>query len=468
MTQDKIVKITLTCILIAFFALLVFNGFAPYGRKVSYRYSLQRDPDIISELTGLKPFSEIGQGEGAQYRVSYARVESDETVFKLKVPASHYKKAQVKINFSSDEEMKLGVRNFSDAIYNFLPVFNPILESLKWTKVTDEKESLYQKEADYSAVDEFYTSPPESSRLEPKIATYERSFQPSVDYGDDAGTTEIKNSLRGTHNFYVYVKDGNLGVSLEKQDLDWIEGEDVLKISVYKNEKKVYQDSIGDGKQLSDDSAEIQSRSVELTGLEPGVYKVELSCDNDVLIRKIVVNKRLVVFKSLFLVDNKLIYPAAEQLGQTVFTNSTKVSFSTWHEPSLQEIKVNDYLVKLDRLVAEKKITLNRELSEIYTEKSDLLISGNSYFSISKESFFDPERYSTVLFDGTNFPPNAEYLITSYKSPQKLGENYESNLEFEISAANYKDGIVEFKIVAPGLYKKQKFIIINSIEVSLE
>jgi len=468
MADEKIVKYILSFLLVAFFAALVFNGFAPYGRKINYRYSLQQDPDVISELTNLKPFAEIGETQNGQYQIKYFRIENDETDFKLKVPASHYKKAKVKINFASDEEMKLGVKNFSDGTYETRPVFDPLLEKLRWTKITDEKGTLYQKKANYASIDEFLASPPESSRLEPKIATYEKSFAPSVDYGDDAGTMEIKNSLRGAHTFYVYVKSSDLGITLEKQDLNWLEGEDVLKVSASYGEKKVYQDTIPDGGQSEGEPSEIQSRSISLTGLAPGVYKVELDCSNDVLIKKIVVNKKLVVFKSLFLADNKLIYPTAEQISQSVFTNSTKVSFATWHEPSLQEIKVNDYLVKLDRLVGEKKVALNRDLSEIYTEKSDLLISGDSYFSLSRESFFDPEKYSTVAFDGVNFPPNVEYLLSSYKPPQKIGNNYQSVLEFEISAANYKDGIVEFKIITPGLYRKQKFIIINSIEVDLE
>ncbi|MBU0467124.1 MAG: hypothetical protein KKD94_04005, partial [Nanoarchaeota archaeon] len=93
----------------------------------------------------------------------------------------------------------------------------------------------------YDSVDRVYRINPELEllgleelKLQDGVIVAAEDFEPIANYVEDYSKEEtvIDLSLRGGHVFYVYAED-YLDIEFKKQDLNWYEGSDELRIVLY-------------------------------------------------------------------------------------------------------------------------------------------------------------------------------------------------------------------------------------------
>ena len=219
----------------------------------------------------------------------------------------------------------------------------------------------------------------------------------------------IQTAIRGKHEFYAYL-NGYLYFEVEKRDLNWYDGEDELKIKLYKDEDLL------DTAIIEDDGITIKNQNfsrrqegiLTYENLEEGVYRIELDNNDDMIITKIKTNAAKMVSPRIFLADNEAYDLRNKNITIHAYLHDSVLHIVTYHKEGLQKVRVNNQEFNFD--IQDKGITLNftHGFNFINLEKGDVILSGNkgSFFSFDEESYFHP-----ILFYETNNPKEADYII---------------------------------------------------------
>jgi hypothetical protein len=452
---------------------LLLRNSAPFGVKNTYSLT-----DNGSTLFGLTPKEryKVDQHEG----IRIFRQVDDFIYFVTSMPF-HFDNAKVKItyiNSGPEQELHLGYKDQVGYHYFTKVIHTGFINALTWS-FTGSNTLLYQREKVYGSLNAFINNTPKdgiigiynlnSHVLSPYVTLTD--YQPKKDF------TIIDTPLRGSHTLYVYLNNEAFNMSFYKQDLNWYGGEDSMSIKVYKDDEEVMTiNAMDDG--VTDDSKQlspIQKIEVKNPGPdlpESGVYKVVVLAPGDTIIRRIETNLHKIVFAdSVFPVENKEVYGQliSNTKPVTLFTNALYLTANTYHERTLQEISVDGKSLKRDKVQKEKTATPSASgLTEITIPKSDVVLKGFlGYFAFSEESFFNPMKYLLYPIKNENDIKLVDYILTDYKKPQKNGDWYTAEVEFDLKNAVVDKNKLSWIIRAPGLKKNNREIVIKNIEVEM-
>ena len=218
-----------------------------------------------------------------------------------------------------------------------------------------------------------------------------------------------------------------------------------------------------------------QVGSLKVKGLQEGTYRLEITNNGDVLIKKISINQNKIVTNHLFLADNELYKTKAKPVK--LFTKGNKpIIFKTLHKEGIQEIKVNDDILKIeeqDREFNYKFKTSDNVFKEVVTEKNDIIIKSTNFFSFSEESYFEPLKYNIVPLTHDNewLENNVDFILTTYKLPKKEDNNWVLGATEFYSGDLYKNNNkINMAINIPHLLKessKNELVSIDWIKVTI-
>lgn len=239
---------------------------------------------------------------------------------------------------------------------------------------------------------------------------------------------DLNVALRGSHTLYTYLGKGeDLNFTLTKRDKNWYEGKDELQITVSGPDKqilleKIIPDDGIDQNFMGQKEKEGLEQTIQLFLQSPGkgVYKIELSCENeeiDLVIKRIkTTQSKLVILERIFNEKPHTIYFEPEL--------ETTLRFFTWHDYSLQNITIEgtDFIktVKIDDVNREFDITVGKVDSiKISIDKGDVLIyfPNSQYFSFSEKSWFYPELIHPLKEDMSWIKSNEITFVVSKKFP---------------------------------------------------
>lgn len=247
---------------------------------------------------------------------------------------------------------------------------------------------------------------------------------------EEKGSLLINTVLRGEHTFWTYVSNGLLELAVTKQDLNWYEGPDELKIGVYSLSERLEGSTIipDDGDESdSHQRGTLQSESLRIHDLEQGAYRIELKGWHDLLINGIEINQeKLVVDKKLYLGEINVVYFEGRLIVNPVSLygrnfRGDELKFRTWHNAGLQRVTIRDRSfyteVNVNKLETEFNTTLEVGSYQLIVLKQDILIESNGYYSFTPNSFFLPKRCEVVdlEYDLSWVRENADYMIIDYK-----------------------------------------------------
>jgi len=223
--------------------------------------------------------------------------------------------------------------------------------------------------------------------------------------------TEINTSLRGTHEFYVYLNN-TLNLTIWKKDMNNYDGKDEVSVELWSmnGTKKLYQDIIpDDGIAIKSENKTTPVIKNIFWEVNPSIYQLRLnfivdkSKITDYYTTKIHINTNRIVTKGTLL-------PLAE--NTELYTNAnynSKISFKYWQGNKYQNIGVSG---EDNQTLALLKKDLSKTISYTISGKNILnfpkayvWIYSNLYFTPNKSSYFEP-----YLLD---FKHNAEpnYLV---------------------------------------------------------
>jgi hypothetical protein len=311
-------------------------------------------------------------------------------------------------------------------------------------------------------------------------------LKPYVDTIDHAGSNELRINvaLRGSHAFYTYLDDGALALSITKQDLNWHNGIDELKVEVYSDKDELIGNGTiqDDGDQnISNTMGMIQKADFSFSNLKTGVYRIELIAGGDLLIREIYIDKsKLVTEGTLFLVGNNPAYFKDRNVTpvEVYFMNprNSTMKFQTWHGQGLQNITVkvgNEKVVTINETQTISNLSLgpSNDLDTLISEKGDVIIESRDYFSFTKDSYFTPKRFKIVDIkpDLVWLKDNVDYVILEYNFAE--GSDWKwGNASWDLDNLYIIDNTLGFSLNAPHLNTeefKNYTIPIDRIEIEV-
>ncbi len=281
--------------------------------------------------------------------------------------------------------------------------------------------------------------------------------------------------MRGSFQFYTYIKNEELDFNFELIDLNQNTKEDRVDINLY------YQDKLITAKTLEDDGVEDDSGEVsdlrqlrlKLADLPEGVYKIECRANDDILTKKISTQQSKLSFLGnlwFYFSDPK------EKIQETVlYTDSREISAKTESPANLQNIKINAGEISQEFKLPEtyKKFSHKIETAttaKVYFNPNNIFINGDGVFSFKKDSLLNPTF--TRITPRTDLDKQGiDYVLANYTPPRAEEKWKKAKINFDLSRAYQEDGKYNFIISIPGMdYEegKKSGVKIDKIRVNLQ
>jgi len=210
---------------------------------------------------------------------------------------------------------------------------------------------------------------------------------------------ELTFSLRGTHEFLVYLKDvANFYV--EKTDYNNYKGGDNVKMylsDINSNEELCDVVIPDDGNESNDGQKNVVNSVLDCNNLQPRVYLLTIAgvpnidnVDNDFVISKLSVNSNKIVIKDKIVNTKKIDLYANNN-------SDTKLNYYYWQENKDQNIIIDDLDTKKSHTIYLTKDDIKKNISDnltksaksIHLGKGSLSVSGSN-FAIKSSDWFNP------------------------------------------------------------------------------
>jgi len=442
----RIIKILIILIPLVILSYLLYAHIFS-EREFNYFYDIGGEGD--NYLTPLQRISEKFE-DGENYRnLTQNLVYFNSPI----VPGSKNVKVEVKFSDSFNEAsiFYVGAKDKEVWHYDFKPIYNPSLSNNSdfihyygVYKTSDKLDNL-KREQILEGTNFVIASDNELLMKERKEVNFSREI------------STINTTLRGGHIFYTYL-ESEINLSVKKQDLNWYNGSDELFVNVYDSSGNLF------GNFSINDDGIIDSRrgnSIIMVGnfykegFNTGVYRIEF-VDFDGLIREIKINSnKIVAYDRVYLADSDIFFKGLERNTRiyTEFFRSSGISFKTWHQDYLQNVKVNDRKYSVNQINNETLVEVRSGEYYIYIEKNDLIINAPAYFAFSKENYFEPfeNRIVKLKNDKEWILENIDYLIVDYNKPEREDGWFIGRAEFNIDETYYKDNKLSLVFNSPQL-----------------
>jgi hypothetical protein len=372
-----------------------------------------------------------------------------------------------KDNFpKKDGRFELGAKDQEDWHYLYKKLYNPAIDLTNYSY----KGKVYRLNTNLPLVDET------GLRNLNDITIASDEFTPVPNEVDDYSKTEtvIGETLRGKHVFYVYASQ-DLKIEVEKQDINWYEGSDELFITLWDSDGVLV-----DMTQIGDDGitdanktlGQKQSATLQVTGLNEGAYRLELS-DFDGLITQIKINSNKIVTDKVFLAGNA-IYGVETKESKLFFDYNKNVNFKlmTAHAAGFQKILINKdgnvepYNYDVEDVPVYKEFEAGDY--EVTFPKNDITVESPEYFAFTRDGYFRPWKQKVIPTNSLRWlMESADYLISDYTPPMKDGDWLIASASFDIEKDKLfitEDGKLSMVFNVPHLAKNETKDYVISID----
>jgi hypothetical protein len=293
-------------------------------------------------------------------------------------------------------------------------------------------------------------------------------------------TIEINKSMRGSHEIYTYIGQGeDLNFIFTIQDINRHAGADFLKITVYDSKgEKVNEVSAPDDGEAKATGRVFPERRHQLLmeNIPFGIYRLVINIpDDDIFIKKIETFQHLVMFKkNIYLTDNeeyKIILGDKSFTPTTIYTNGSVVKARTAHENGLQTLRVGYRNLNIDEKHVLKEIETTNEITSIVSPKNDIYIQSNGFFAFSKDQLFDPNFSLVMDLDKIKDVEEYDYIFADYPQAQLVDGWLVAETSVEVPYLYFnenKDKVVNFIFSLPGLPENNRVLKIKEMTIHFE
>ncbi|MBI2415378.1 MAG: hypothetical protein HYV33_01810 [Candidatus Kerfeldbacteria bacterium] len=456
---------------------IAYIGWRYYGMNGEFRaaYYFDTTANVISQFTPRgRALDREQNAENGEY---YQRLIGEPVYFSINLPSA-YPQADVTLEYQNPHQpvVQLGLRLSDDDTvwaFDFKPLENKFIDNSTWERLEDDQYIVLQRTPTYTSVTDFLTHPPVNAGVGTFLTTIEFPFV-DLDYHAQPGSTVIDQPLRGAHTMMVYVQDEPLQVGWTYRDINFAAGPDPLTVAVRHLGEDIwlntYQEDGDEG--ITGTASPVRSDELTLTDLPEGVYEVSFSGSDDIFFTEIVTSQHRVVFKNKLhlagAAEYTTVLPDIVTTPATVYTRSNYVTMNAKHPGGLGEVQFYDgplVVAKANSLYLWRNPIAGFETT-VAVPHNDMELTNDSFFSFSKDTWFDPQFGFQPLNQYTRLE-QLNYIITArYAQPERIRSWTTATASFDVTQAHRADATtLDFIISAPGLDTMPEGIKVRSITV---
>lgn len=235
-------------------------------------------------------------------------------------------------------------------------------------------------------------------------------------------------SLRGMHDFHVVPDtDGRIRFTFVLQDMNRSGESNRAAFRLTREDETVWTDSVSVSGVADRRPSAAFEKSIDVTGLSPGVYRLSFLADDDFFIRRVSTPARRWVIGPRLYVGDTVGYEYPDAYRAEWVTNSHHVVAETFHKEGLQTVRLGLSEALVSR--THTAYALRRHVDEregatsVRLERASMRLVGDGYFAPESASLFYPSpRRLTAEAD-----PIAEGVVavlTSLRIPEPLGDGW--------------------------------------------
>jgi len=483
----KVVKVVLWLLPVFLFVWILNQNFVP-GGKFEVKYDVTKDSKLLRNFASKEKDKLIGTKNRPGDNGYFQLITTTPVYFDVTVPRP-FPKATIYLKYQNPDgqpEIKLGAEQVNGAYYyQDMAHFNPIVDDLlnsgsgQWYTIQEGDLILWQRDGRrYETIDDLLQNLPETE----KILQYNYKLASPSElpgYKKSSQLQEINKSLRGKHEIYTYLAQGeNLDFTFTIQDINRNSGEDDFKVVVYSNVgEKIKEESLPDD---GEDKASGQvlperTKQILIHEIPPGVYRLSIDTSDDIFIKKIVTKQNLLMFQgNIYLTDNdeyKDILGDKKIESTAFYTTSSTLKIRTAHEKGLQILTVGQESLEIDEKHSFKEIEELGGVTRIVTPQNDVYIEGDGFFAFKADQLFDP-NFNLVpgVADADNIE-EYEFIIAKYKQAKKIDDYFLAEATVEVPHLYFKNNekiTTSFIFSLPGLPENKRLFKIKEVTILFE
>lgn len=457
-----------------FFNLILITIFLFFVYKLIEKdLVLNGELNINSNLNKKNPFiSVIFPEHRAINKGNYYEINDEPVYFTVRSPIN-FDRAELNIEFQPDKQevIYLGYADNKEGwSYKMHTLYNKTLDNIKWDKLEDEKNTLWQRDKKFDSIENFYGQ----ILITDGIGAYDFKIGEHFlikNYQKTDKEIEISNCIRGEHKFYTYIKDEALNFTFKVYDINRSEDEDPVYINVYNNKDKVIYSKMTSDSNKKIDGADENPKyiSIFIPNLSEGAYKIEFLSNDDNIIRSIkTTQNKLTFIDRIYLCDNPEYAYKFFNLplkSTELYATGDTLSFYTAHKNGLQNISINGINLPISKQHEWYNYNNGSKMSNIFIPKNDIKISTRGLIALSKDLFFNPEMLDLKSYADSS---DIKYIIGQYKIPRPLKNNWlENKIYFDLVDTKIENGSLKFIISSPELKFNKTNLKIKNISIKL-
>jgi len=449
---------------------LLYMGIVPSG-QITYIKDFTGDNYFIKKLT---PEERVGDMiDGGQ------KIIGDPVYFALRTPR-RFNKAKLILKYRKQEaELPIGSSASMIPIieagvlvdktiwrYDLQPIENRIIDQLAlvWDVINENGVMLLQKEKKFNSINEFLNNLPDRE----EIALYNYDLKTDYflpDYASSSDKRIIDFALRGSFEFYTYIKEEDLDFIFNFVDLNQNRDSDPIDLFLY------YGGQLLDSRHLDDndlaiDNGEVSDRGeikIKLGSLPEGVYKIELKVNDDIVTKKIITKQNKLAFiNKIWLVNG--------DKNISLYSDSNVLQAKIINPGSLQTIKAGKKELAINETYKQCSLEVAIGTYEIKVAKGDIILAGDGVFSFSQDDLFNPQFKKVTLGLDIN-QEGINYVLAEYNIPKTEEEWKIAQAEFDLTRAYREFKKYNIILAIPGLRVDddiKNFIEVDEIKVELK
>jgi hypothetical protein len=460
----KLSRIVAILIAITISVFILLANTTPLG--ITIKYSSENKGELV-----------LGPKNRVESTGSWYKQLNDLVYISTKTPFSfNNATARIKFRNSFNQQILLGYQDQEEWHYNTHVLDYPLLDKLDWQKIGSGP-YLFQKNATYKSVGEFLSKPPVNKIVGVYDYSKVEALQSKVtllNYQPATTNTTINVPLRGKTIMYAYLNHEPFKMTITKRDLNLYADPDVAKISVFKAKDIVYESTINDDGDTTNNHQAGAPQTIDIKnpgpGLpEAGVYKIVIDAPGDSLITSITTNLHKIAFEGpLYVVDNHEVYGniIAKTKPTSLITNAQQLNFRSDHDQSKTAL-VDKQVVNVTTPNQVYTVTSTAPSPNITIPKSDMIVNGSGYFAFSPDQFFEPSSYKILPINSADDIAQADYILTNYKPPKHEGDWLVAERNFDLKNAYIQKGQLSWLLSAPGLKENNRTVEYKQIQMTL-
>lgn len=372
---------------------------------------------------------------------------------------------------------------FPRSIYSS-PLFVKNFEEGQWKRIKEGEFSLYQKGERFSDLSSFYSSI-ENIKEDVGLAGLSPGEVVSLALaGKERKKRGILNTpLRGAHILELIVNKDRLDLDILKRDLNREQGVDDVVVQVRDEKQTIFQYTIPDDGNSSDDgrlAARRQEASINIGGLKPGKYTVEISSwsgNDDFMIEGIKTDAVKCVFRDSVTLLGSVGKEGESRSGAVlpakIYLDSPEGELSVDAlEPSLRSSIFigREKLITLgpmqrQKVVGEASAQVAEGVKELYIDNPEnlaLKFRGGG-FSFSRQDLFNPS-FSHFRMLNDSVPEELSVILAKdYEQPEEAAGKWRSEKSIEICGYKFPGEKMRFVFEKIG----DEPVLISSLKVVL-